>query len=57
MLFASYNSVSFFFFCFGPAISQHCPVCFSVDRGICNTLHPSSAPQAPPLAVDLPPHT
>lgn len=45
------------FFCFGPAISQHRAVCFSVDSGICDTLHPSSAPQASPLAVDLPSHS
>lgn len=54
-LFANYNHASFF--SFGLAISQHCPVCFSMDRGICNTLHTSSASQASPLAVDLPPHT
>lgn len=56
ILYVNYNCF-LFFFCSGPAISQHCAVCFSVDSGICNTLHPSSAPQASPLAVDLPPHT
>lgn len=55
VLFENYNHD--FFFSSGPAISQHCPVCFSMDCRICNTLHTSSASQASPLAVDLPPHT